>query len=69
MLASVCFLALALKKLPLGTAYAVWTGIGTLGTVVFGILFLDESFDIARIGCIAMICAGIGGLKWLEKAE
>lgn len=69
MAASVCFLALALKKLPLGTAYAVWTGIGTPGTAVFGILFLDESFDMARMGCIANLCrywrlemAGKGGM-------
>lgn len=69
MLASVGLLALALKRLPMGTAYAIWTGMGTLGTVVIGILFLGEPFDVARLACIAMICVGIGGLKWLAKGQ
>ncbi|MCM1129493.1 MAG: multidrug efflux SMR transporter [Oxalobacter formigenes] len=66
MAASVCFLAAALKRLPMGTAYAVWTGIGTLGTAVFGRVFLSEPFDVAHMACIGMICAGIGGLKWID---
>lgn len=65
MVASIGFLALALKRLPLGTAYAVWTGMGTLGTVAFGMLFLGEPFDVARLACMAMILAGITGLKLL----
>lgn len=65
MVASVGFLALAMKRLPMGTAYAIWTGTGALGTVVCGMLFLGEPFDMLRLACVAMICAGIGGLKWL----
>ena len=56
-------LAAALRSLPLGTAYAVWTGIGTVGTVLFGIVVLSEPADAARLGCITMIIAGIVGLK------
>ena len=60
------FLGLALKSLPLGTAYAIWTGIGTVGTVMFGILVLGEPASAARVGCILLIVAGIGGLKLLS---
>jgi len=63
---SLGFLGLALKSLPLGTAYAVWTGIGTVGTVMFGILILGEPASAARLGCIMLIVAGIGGLKLLS---
>ena len=56
-------LGLALRQLPLGTAYALWTGIGTIGTVLFGILVLKESADPVRLVCIAVIVAGIAGLK------
>ncbi len=63
---SLGFLGLALKSLPLGTAYAVWTGIGTVGTVMFGILVLGEPASAARMGCIVLIVAGIGGLKLLS---
>ncbi|WP_157015188.1 quaternary ammonium compound efflux SMR transporter SugE [Mesorhizobium xinjiangense] len=56
-------LGLALRTLPLGTAYAVWTGIGTIGTVTLGILLFQESADIVRIACIGLIVAGIAGLK------
>jgi quaternary ammonium compound-resistance protein SugE len=52
--------------LPLGTAYAVWTGIGTVGTVIYGIMMLNEPASIARLVCIAMIVAGILGLKLLS---
>ena len=58
-------LGLALRELPVGTAYAVWTGIGAVGAAVFGILFFGESLTIARIGCIALIVCGILGLKLL----
>ena len=60
---SLGFLGLALKTLPLGTAYAVWTGIGTIGTAIFGILVLGEPATAFRIGCIALIVTGLVGLK------
>jgi quaternary ammonium compound-resistance protein SugE len=63
MIISLGLLGLALKTLPLGTAYAVWTGVGTIGTAIFGILLLGESADALRLGCIALIVAGIVGLK------
>ncbi len=63
MVASVGLLGLALRNLPLGTAYAIWTGIGTVGTVIFGIVVLNEPASVARLVCIAMIVAGILGLK------
>ncbi|WP_395407716.1 quaternary ammonium compound efflux SMR transporter SugE [Pseudoduganella sp. UC29_106] len=66
MAASVGLLGLALRQLPLGTAYAVWTGIGTVGTVIYGIVMMNEPAGIARIVCIAMIVAGIAGLKLLS---
>lgn len=63
MLVSLLLLGLALKSLPLGTAYAVWTGIGTIGTVVLGIFLFGESADVLRLACIGLIVAGIVGLK------
>lgn len=60
---SLGLLGIALKTLPLGTAYAVWTGIGTLGTVVLGILLFGESAEVLRLACIGLILAGIVGLK------
>ena len=60
-------LGLALRHLPVGTAYAVWTGIGAVGAAVLGIVFFGESLNIARIGCIALIVAGILGLKLLGE--
>ena len=63
MIASLGLLGLALKTLPIGTAYAIWTGIGTVGTVLFGILVLDEPADALRLLCVALILAGIVGLK------
>ncbi len=65
MILSFYFLALSLKELPLGTAYAVWTGIGTLGTVILGIILFKEPVTILRILCIALILSGITGLKLL----
>ena len=65
MVTSLGLLGLALRTLPLGTAYAVWTGIGTIGTVLFGIVILNESASVARIACILLIIAGIIGLKIL----
>jgi quaternary ammonium compound-resistance protein SugE len=58
-------LGLALRQLPVGTAYAVWTGIGAVGAAVLGIVIFSESLSAARIGCIALIVCGILGLKLL----
>jgi len=66
MAGSVGLLGLALRSLPLGTAYAVWTGIGTVGTAVFGMIVLGEPAGAARLLCIALIVAGIFGLKLLS---
>ncbi len=66
MIASFYFLALALKNIPLGTAYAVWTGIGTIGTVILGILLFKEPASILRFVCILLIVSGITGLKLLS---
>lgn len=63
MAASLGLLGLSLKTLPIGTAYAIWTGIGTIGTVLFGILVLDEPSNALRLLCVALILAGIVGLK------
>jgi quaternary ammonium compound-resistance protein SugE len=66
MIASLALLGLSLKALPLGTAYAVWTGIGTVGTAVFGIVLLGEAATVARVACIGLIIAGIIGLKFVS---
>ncbi|GAB6127275.1 quaternary ammonium compound efflux SMR transporter SugE [Humidesulfovibrio idahonensis] len=66
MLASVGLLGLAVRDLPIGTAYAVWTGIGTLGAAIFGMLVLGEPAGALRVGCIGLIAAGIAGLKLLH---
>ena len=63
MIVSLGLLGLALKTLPVGTAYAIWTGIGTVGTVALGIFLLGEPATALRLGCIALIVAGIVGLK------
>ena len=63
MIASFYFLALALKNIPLGTAYAVWTGIGTIGTVILGIILFKKPVSIVRFLCIFLIISGITGLK------
>lgn len=63
MVVSLWLLGLSLKTLPLGTAYAIWTGIGSVGTVALGIALLGESSSPLRLGCIALIIAGIAGLK------
>ncbi|WP_203076415.1 quaternary ammonium compound efflux SMR transporter SugE [Falsiroseomonas ponticola] len=60
---SIGLLGVALKTLPVGTAYAVWTGIGAVGTAIFGVLVLGEPATAARIGGIALIAAGIVTLK------
>jgi len=63
MVASLGLLGLALRTLPLGTAYAVWTGIGTIGTALLGIMLFGEAVTLARLIPIALIAAGIVGLK------
>lgn len=63
MVVSIVLLGLSLKTLPVGTAYAVWTGIGAIGTVILGIYLFSEPATAARLGCIALILAGIVGLK------
>jgi quaternary ammonium compound-resistance protein SugE len=63
MAASMWLLAVAVRTLPLGTAYAVWTGIGTVGTALLGVWLLGEPATAIRLGCIALIVCGIAGLK------
>ena len=63
MAASFYFLSLALKELPLGTAYAIWTGIGTVGTLILGAVLFRETITLPQILCVALIAAGIIGLK------
>jgi len=60
---SLYFLAQALKTIPLGTGYAVWTGIGAAGTAILGIILFAESAQLVRLLCIALIVGGIAGLK------
>jgi quaternary ammonium compound-resistance protein SugE len=68
MLASFFLLSLALRTLPVGTGYAVWTGIGAAGTAIIGMTYLGEPRDAAKIACIVLILAGVVGLKVLGKA-
>ncbi len=63
MVVSLGLLGLALKELPVGTAYAIWTGIGTVGTALPGIMLFQEPAEAARLVCIGLIVAGIVGLK------
>lgn len=63
MIVSFLFLAESLKSIPVGTGYAVWTGIGAAGTAVMGIILFNESRDLVRILCILTIVAAIAGLK------
>ena len=65
--ASIGCLAIAVRTLPLGTAYAVWTGIGTIGTVAAGILYFREPASALRLACLACIAVGILGLKFLAS--
>ncbi|WP_302467800.1 DMT family transporter [Pontibacter liquoris] len=68
MILSFVLLAQAMKQLPLGTAYATWTGIGAAGTAILGMVFLNEPRDLLRILCLLLIIAGVLGLKFLSKA-
>jgi quaternary ammonium compound-resistance protein SugE len=63
MLASIVLLGLAVKTLPIGTAYAVWTGIGAVGTAILGIILFGDPATALRLACIGLIVAGIIGLK------
>jgi quaternary ammonium compound-resistance protein SugE len=67
MVASVVLLAWAMKTLPVGTAYAVWTGIGAVGTVILGIALFGEAATLARLACVGLIVAGIVGLKLVTE--
>jgi quaternary ammonium compound-resistance protein SugE len=60
------FLSMALKSLPIGTAYAIWTGIGAVGTAILGIFLFSESSDWKRLVCIGLIVFGIVGLKFFS---
>ncbi|EPK4729567.1 DMT family transporter, partial [Pseudomonas aeruginosa] len=60
---SLYLLALAMRTLPAGTAYAVWVGIGAVGTAIYGITYLNESASVARVACLALILCGVVGLK------
>lgn len=65
--ASAIFLAFALKQLPLGTAYAMWTGMGIVGTTLLGIMLFNEKLSVPQVICVILIVVGITGLKVLSK--
>ncbi len=69
MIASFVLLSLSLRSIPLGTGYAVWTGIGAVGTAIAGIVLFAESRDTVRLICIGSIIIGIVGLKFLAPSE
>ena len=66
-IASAIFLSIAMKNLPLGTAYAMWTGIGIVGTSILGIFLFREKLSVQQVICISLIVVGIVGLKLLSK--
>jgi quaternary ammonium compound-resistance protein SugE len=68
MVVSLALLGLALRTLPLGTAYAIWTGVGTVGTAIAGIILFAEPAEALRLICIGLIVAGIVGLKLVTTA-
>ncbi|MBR3851663.1 MAG: multidrug efflux SMR transporter, partial [Fibrobacter sp.] len=68
-LLSAVFLSLAVKKLPLGTAYAIWTGLGTVGTFALGVYLFQEHFSIPKAICVLLILSGIVGLKLLHQKD
>ncbi|RPI47617.1 MAG: quaternary ammonium compound efflux SMR transporter SugE [Betaproteobacteria bacterium] len=67
MIVSVVCLSIALRSIPVGTGYAVWTGIGAVGTAILGIVLFDESANALRLLCIGLIVAGIVGLKLVSS--
>jgi quaternary ammonium compound-resistance protein SugE len=68
MIASVYFLSLALRTIPIGTGYAVWTGIGAVGVAIFGMVMFGEPSNVLRVGSILLIVAGIAGLKLVSPS-
>jgi len=66
MVVSVLLLGVAMRELPVGTAYAVWTGVGAIGTAILGIYLFGDPASTARLACLAMIAAGIIGLKFVS---
>ncbi|MDX5419531.1 MAG: multidrug efflux SMR transporter [Hymenobacteraceae bacterium] len=69
MILSFILLAQAMKTLPLGTAYAIWTGIGAAGTAILGMFLLNEPKELMRIICLLMIIAGVVGLKFFAESN
>ncbi len=67
MIASMWLLALAARELPIGTAYAVWTGIGAVGAAILGMVLFHEPRDATRLACVGLIVLGIIGLKWTAR--
>ena len=67
MVVSVVLLGVAMKSLPVGTAYAVWTGIGAVGTVILGIILFGDSASLGRLICVGLILSGIIGLKVISS--
>lgn len=63
MMISLGLLGIAMKSLPVGTAYAVWVGVGAVGTVILGIVLFDEPMNVLRVGSVVLIVAGLVGLK------
>ena len=68
MIVSIALLGLAVRTLPIGTAYAIWTGIGAVGTVIAGIILLNEPVSVPRLVCVCLIITGIIGLKLVTPA-
>lgn len=64
---SAIFLSVALKELPLGTAYAIWTGMGIIGTSVLGVILFHDKLSAPQVICVMLIVVGIAGLKLLSK--
>ena len=64
---SAVFLSMSLKNLPLGTAYAMWTGFGIIGTSILGVFLFQEKLSIPQVICVLLIAAGIAGLKLMGK--
>lgn len=67
MVLSLYLLSLALKSISIGTGYAIWTGIGAVGTVMIGMMFFGDSKDIGRVLCVSVVIAGILGLKFFSS--
>lgn len=65
---SMYLLALAARTLPIGTAYAIWVGIGAVGTAIYGIAYLNEPASMARLVCLSLIIGGVAGLKVLSPS-